>query len=264
MKFWPTDAFRSGVASAIAVCVVFCGAAAYLVDLTWKLYDGQIAARDQQLSDMTTQAESLDSQLSALLDEKWREKYEAEHLQTVTLREEVSLINERYRAQIEELNARLETVESPDIAALVSNNAQLKNEKEVSEEKLRLANSELRQLREIHVESQSVHSTSGSADGNALQISAQNEFIVKRGQGWTSPDGVATFGVEGINFTRAIRGRSATYNADVKVFGESQKAEPGSTYSKEIDGNSYRISVTGISTTDQTVSIAYTSTKQGK
>jgi len=257
MKFWPTDAFRRGVASAIAVFLVFCGAVGYLLEKADKLKDERIATLDQR-------AETLDTQLSDLLDQKWREKYEAEHLQVVTLTEEVSLMSKRYKAQIEELNAKLETVQTPDIASLVSSNAQLKYDNEVLEGKLRLANTELSLLREFHIESVPTFSpASGALDTAATQILGQKEIVVKRGHGWSSSDGVATFGVEGINFTRARRGISSTYFANVKVFGERQVAQAGSSYSKEIDGKSHRITVTGISTTDQTVSIVYVGPEPG-
>lgn len=172
-------------------------------------------------------------------------------------------MDKRYKAQIEELNAKLKSVQSPDIASLVSSNAQLKYDNEVLEEKLRLANTELSRLREVHIEPPGAFSPSGNLDDLASRLRDLDVVSVKRGEAWSSPDGVATFGVVGINVNQARLGRSATHYADVKVFGEPQKAEAGSPYSKQIDGKTYRITVISINANDQTVSIMYVGPEPG-
>ncbi|GMW02161.1 MAG: hypothetical protein AMXMBFR84_32970 [Candidatus Hydrogenedentota bacterium] len=257
MGLWPSDAFKKGVASSIVVFALIVGVALYFIDQIYKLKDEQRQMIETELTNMTTRADDLSQQLAELISQKWREKYEAERLQVETLSEEASLIRKQYEDQIKELTAGFKGTAQPDTASLISGIAQLRREKEILVEKLELANSELSRLREIYTKSPSLFLPSGGLEAATKSIHGTNSIEVKRGEGWSSPDGIVTFGVEGISVNRARPGISASHNADVKVFGERQKAQAGSTFSKEIEGQVYRVNVIGINATDQTVTIVY-------
>lgn len=128
------------------------------------------------VAELTIRVDSTEKSLTRLQNQKWRQKYEAEHLQLITVQEEYALSTRRYKGQVNDLTATINNTggPSPDVDSIIAENIQLKDEYIFVGEKLRLAETELEQLREFYSNTTGTPAEDPLSQGTDLEEQRKN------------------------------------------------------------------------------------------